>query len=263
MTIIETASSNEALPAFVQDAASPANAFALYKDWTSRVPLEGVTSGTMAVFSPADPRPTLVQKCFGSIYGWKVLELGSFEGGHTYQLESMGAYVVGIEASPDSFQRALIVKNALDMRAYFLLGDFTKYLEVNEGAFDLIFASGVLYHMPDPIELLYQISRRTGHLFLWTHYVTNEIAAAWPPQFVQAYKGHGVSATYYQFAYANDASRSFAGTTAFCSRMTKADISSTLVNFGFDLVQIHDHADHPHGPAMSLLAKARSASDNG
>ena len=37
--------------------------------------------------------------------------------------------------------------------------------------FDLVWASGVLYHMSDPIGFLESVSRVSDCIFIWTHYV--------------------------------------------------------------------------------------------
>ena len=44
-------------------------------------------------------------------------------------------------------------------RTRFLLGDFCEYLETTDERFDLVFASGVLYHMADPIGLIESVGR--------------------------------------------------------------------------------------------------------
>jgi len=62
------------------------------------------------------------------VKGWNILELGSFEGGHTYQLENFGTTVLGIEAHPQNYLKCLISKNILKMKSTFMLGDFMKSL---------------------------------------------------------------------------------------------------------------------------------------
>ena len=37
--------------------------------------------------------------------------------------------------------------------------------------FDICFASGVLYHMRNPAELIALIARATDRVLLWTHYM--------------------------------------------------------------------------------------------
>src|SRR5205085_12295967 len=55
-------------------------------------------------------------------------------------------------------------------RSEFLLGDFALYLQSCRERFDMVFASGVLYHMEDPLALIRDIARVTDRCFIWTHY---------------------------------------------------------------------------------------------
>jgi SAM-dependent methyltransferase len=78
-----------------------------------------------------------------------VLELGPLEGGHSFMFERLGAReVIAIEANPRAYLKCLIIKELLDLRRVrFLCGDFLEYLRADGTDFDLVFASGVLYHM--------------------------------------------------------------------------------------------------------------------
>lgn len=237
--------------------AADQNAADLFEgDWTSRVP--GLDTGGMGLFDAEDDRPGFVLKKFGSIMGWKILELGSFEGGHAYQLEKAGAQVIGIEANPYIFMRSLIVKNALSLNSKFLLGDFTAYLDRPE-TYDLIFCSGVLYHMPDPVGLIEKMSKRTDRIFIWTHYVDDENAAKWElvENGVSTYENGDLSSKYYRYEYPVEASfRAFAGTQPFASRMRGNDILRALTHFGYQRISImKDEPNHPGGAAFSLIAE--------
>ena len=79
-------------------------------------------------------------------------------------LSKYGADVTGIESNSLSFMKSLIAKELLNHKAKFVYGDFVKYLEVSED-YELIVASGVLYHMENPVELLCRISLKTNKLF--------------------------------------------------------------------------------------------------
>jgi len=249
------------LDTFVTDSARPDNGFRLFSDWVCRVPLEGVTTGDSLLFFPEDRRPKDVIDAFGPIKGWRTLELGSFEGAHTYQLENMGADVLAIEASPASFLKSLVVKNALSMKSRFMLGDFQQYLTETSERFDFIFAAGVLYHMRDPLELLYQISLRTDRVMLWTHYLSEEQISGWPSELKSRQTVHGFTCDYHKLDYpSNWGSRAFAGTAAYCSRIRKQDIIDGLKAFGFSSVRVVlDDVDHRGGdPAITIMA-AKSA----
>lgn len=116
----------------------------------------------------------------------KILELGPLEAGHTIFLEKLGAEILAIEANIGAFIRCLTVKNQYSLNAKFLLGDFNK-LGMKENQFDLVLASGVLYHMSDPVGCLEKFSKLSDKLYLWTHYFENDLSL-WNPNLQKALK---------------------------------------------------------------------------
>ena len=149
----------------------PQNAVDIFRsEWMSRLPIAQVSSGWNPLFD--DPRIRWALEKLGSFKDKNILELGPYEGGHTYQLDRLyGGHVTAIEANPRAFLRCLITKNLLRMeRSQFLLGNFLAYLAANPSRYDVVFASGVLYHMEDPVFLLESLSKITDRIFMWTHF---------------------------------------------------------------------------------------------
>jgi hypothetical protein len=167
-----------------------------------------------------DLRPSYCVDVFGSLQEFDVLELGSFEGGHSYQLEKFNVRsLTCIESNPQSFLKSLIIKDAMHMRASFLFGDFLQYLAQCKKTFDLIFASGVLYHMEDPLNLLHLIAQHTDRVFLWALYMS-ETAASLTPVFKNPVL-EGYSCRYFRYDYNNENSgRIYSGNDSYCCRMT-------------------------------------------
>lgn len=113
----------------------------------------------------------LCAEIFGEFRDFDVLELGPAEGYHSAIFEECGARsVLAIEGNADAFLKCLILKNALNLRTKYLLGDFTKYLFQDDVFVDLIFASGVLYHLVDPVEFLLRCGQVSNNLYIWTLY---------------------------------------------------------------------------------------------
>jgi hypothetical protein len=122
-----------------------------------------------------DGRPRFCAETFSDFRNFKIIELGPSDGYNTLGMELEGAHdIVSIEANTAAFLRCLILKNAMGLRAKFLLGDFLKYLDQPELSADLVYASGVLYHLRDPVEFLVRCGRVAPHLFLWSFYYDAE-----------------------------------------------------------------------------------------
>ena len=224
--------------------------------WVSYVPLPGLETGTMHLFDAEDPRPRQAADFFGGIQGFDILELGPLEGGHSYQLKKLGAgSVLGVEASPELYLKCLIVKELTGLDAHFLLGDFNRYLEQEQRHFDMVFACGVLYHMPDPIHTLYLLAGASPRVFLWTHYVAEGMEM--PRKRVDI---HGFQCDYHLFYYDEDShSRGWAGVQPSASRMRRQDILDCLAHLGFDRIEVlEDMPDHMGGPAFTVAAEHRA-----
>lgn len=113
--------------------------------------------------------PRLCSETFEGFGNFDILELGPADGYHSFLLEKNGARsVLSIEGNIESFLKCLVMKNALSMRTKYVLGDFTKYLFQQDVHADLIFASGVLYHLTDPIEFLVRCGEVAQHIYIWT-----------------------------------------------------------------------------------------------
>ena len=241
------------------------NCFSLFPDqWSSKVPnIDGL--GLATLFE--DPRITWLLDTFGSVKSKRVLELGPLEGGHTYMLEKAGANVTAIESSHAAFMKCLIVKNYLSLHARYILGDFTKYDA--DIYYDLIVASGVLYHMTDPISLLIKMSGMSVSIYIWTHYyddnlecwnhalrekITNKWLVGESKEITFA--GMPIKLVPQLYNEALDWSGFCGGSDDFSYWMYKEDILNLLHRLGYTTIQTcFDLMDHPNGPSIALLAQ--------
>jgi hypothetical protein len=168
------------LDAYVREAPSGANAMRIFAgEWSSRLPEPyAAESGVAPLFD--DFRIRWALERLGSIAGFDVLELGPLEGAHTFMVEAAGAAsVTAVEGNTRAFLKCLIVKELLGLtRSRFLLGDITEFLRADTSSYDLILASGVLYHLLEPMEALELIAGHTSRLLLWTHYFDEDVISA-------------------------------------------------------------------------------------
>lgn len=220
-------------------------------------------AGTAPLFE--DVRIRWALSVLGGVEGKRVLELGPLEGGHSYMLERSGAEsVLAIEGNKRAFLRCLIVKEVLGLkRIRFEYGDFVSWLRGSDARFDVIFASGVLYHVLEPMELLRDLAARTDALFLWTHYYDPLIvkrnavlARRCSAPAAAGIDGLSYEKVRYDYEDSVNCEGFCGGSNASSCWIRREDIVNGLRHFGFTrIVTEFDHPEHPNGPAFALLAR--------
>jgi 2-polyprenyl-3-methyl-5-hydroxy-6-metoxy-1,4-benzoquinol methylase len=240
---------------YVASSPSIQNVVDIFKDdWTSTLPFEGITSGERAHFSH-DVRVLECDKIV-SVSGKSVLELGPYEGYHSYWLEKLGAAsITSIESNRTSYLKCLIVKDILKLKVELQLGNFLEYMQNCAERYDIVLACGVLYHMDDPIKLIQDMSNITDTLFLWTHYYSSErtdINALYG--FSNPILLHGKYSAY-QWNYP-DVSYHAGGSASYCLWLEKNVICDVLTDCGFRNISIiSDDCEHERGSNILLVAR--------
>ncbi|WP_174511851.1 class I SAM-dependent methyltransferase [Methylocella tundrae] len=230
--------------------------------WASKIEEvhPGLTSGALPMFS-ADRRPSIAAQYLGlvpgSLHGMNILELGPLEGAHTYQLAKLGAdRILSIEANSEAFLKCLIVKEILRTpRCRFLLGDCLKFLQINRDRFDMIFCSGILYHMENPFELIKAIAQHTDRVFLWTHYYDPDVpsGAGRKPKVVNC---DGLELILYEHIYGEttNSGQFWGGTMPSASWLEKAGIQRCFEHFGYQFSVHEDNPTQEAGPWITATA---------
>ena len=257
---------------YVTTAPSPQQALDIFKgEWTSRLPapLDGCKAGDLPLFG--DPRIQWAVDRFGGVADRRVIELGPLEGGHSWMLEQLGAaHVTAVEASTRAFLKCLTVKELTGMRRVsFLCGDSVAYLRdvaANE-RFDVGIASGILYHLVNPVELIALLAARCDRVFLWTAYY-DETRIRQRPKLAARFQG-SVPATHAGFAHTLYRHRyrtalfmpGFSGGSARYSHwLTRDTILAACRHVGLTEIETaFEEPDHPNGPAFALVARRASA----
>jgi hypothetical protein len=245
---------------------SPQNAVDIFKGtWFSRLPdVDGTAldTGKLGLFD--DGRIRWANEQAGGFRGMKILELGPLEGGHSYQMSKLGAdNVLAVEANTRLFLKCLLTKELYKLdRCHFVLGDFVKFMTETSRIFDFCLASGVLYHMENPAELLSLIAKVANRAMLWTQYYDHAIIQAQMSYLKRLRFSAGKPANYKGFTYTRHERRYgirlrslqfIGGTAAFSCWMELDDIIAGLKHFGFEKVAISFHdKEHVNGPAVCL-----------
>jgi hypothetical protein len=238
------------------------NAIEIFGDhWASKIEEvhPGVTSGALPMFA-ADQRPSIAAQHLGlmpgALNGMNILELGPLEGAHTYQLAKLGAdHILAVEANSEAFLKCLVVKEILQTpRCQFLLGDCLQFLQESSERFDMIFCSGILYHMENPYEFIKAISQHTDRVFVWSHYYDPNVptpAERQPKKIVC----DGLALTFYEQAYGDQSYGKFwGGNKPTASWLTKEDIELCFRHFGYDLTVHEDSRLNEATPHLTATA---------
>lgn len=245
------------------------NAIDILPGWNHAFPGHlGLTAGAM--HCSHDPRILWAMEQFGSLEGRRVLEIGPLEAFHTFMLDQQAPALLDcVEANKLSFLRCLVAKEILGLRhARFHLGDCQLWLENRPDRYDFIVASGVLYHMQDPVRFLEAVAARTDALFLWTHYADDE---AMPPDDPRrgAFVGEAEIREHAGLQIKMHP-RSYLGAwkdKAFCGGMhdthrwmERSSLLALLGAMGFSDVRISaDEPNHLYGPAFCVYAQRNPA----
>ena len=250
------------LDSYIQSAPNEQNAVDIFKgEWSSKFPNDHPLACPIPLFE--DGRIDWAADQLG-VMGSQILELGPLEAGHSFMLEKKGAAsVTSIEANSRAYLKCLIAKEICNLqRVRFLFGDCIEFLKETGKRFDVCFASGILYHMKNPIELISLMSNVSNKLFIWTHYFDAEILHSQPNLSVkfpgsEESEYNGFKHTLYRQEYlaSLDNDGFCGGGDTYSYWLSRQDILSVLDFLGYNRVVINfDQPDHPHGPCFALVA---------
>ena len=260
----------DALDVYVLKYPEDQNILDVFKgEWSSEVPNNLITKpGKAKLFD--DARVNWAEDSLGSFAGRNILELGPLEGGHSFMFQEKKAKkVTAIEANSRAFLKCLCVKEIYKLNNIeFKLGDFMAFLRKDHSKYDMVSASGVLYHMEDPVELIKLISKVTDRVHFWTQYYDKEIVMNNPGL---SFKFQPMSTINYDgesYEYSTQSYKDSLGWSGFCGGpqpvskwLTRGSIIKALKKYGFvDITIGFDTPEHPNGPAFAICATKKTTS---
>ncbi len=172
--------------------------------------------------------------------------------------------VVAVEANTHMFLKCLVVKELVGLpRSAFLCGDLVEYLRASDEHFDVCLASGVLYHMREPIDVLSLLGGVADTLFLWTHYyddgvigASETLRAKFTAQRTDLVGGVPVTLHRYEYGAVRGSEAFCGGSAEFSHWLERETILATLERLGFSRLQIgFDAPEHPNGPSLAIVAQ--------
>jgi SAM-dependent methyltransferase len=260
---------NKIIVRYCSEAPSAQTALDIFKGaWKSALPPDlGLETGDKQGFHN-DARVHWVASLLpNGFQGMSILELGPFEGYDSRLFEQLGAAsVLAVEGNNINFLKCLVLKDSLGLNARFLHGDFLKYLQSSEQTFDIVWASGVLYHSEDPLELLVEIGRRTNRVFLWTHYFADSLLSTnHNREFIERNNleqmRFGEPYTLHYRAYPHEQFKVGlplyyeGGQQTFSFWLERRDIDRMLAAMGFQSVNVRQDGELNEMPFVSLYAE--------
>lgn len=231
-------------------------------EWSTKMP-EGLGLSSQPGHAPLleDPRIHWLADQLGPLYDRDVIELGPLEGAHSYMLQHLKPRsVTSVEANTRAFLKCLCMKEIFGLdRVRFVLGNFFPYLEQCRRA-DVIVASGVLYHMTDPLQLLELITAKADRIFIWTHYYDEAAVRGRsdadlfaPLEAIGAGPFTGSRRLYPEAALSWNGFSG--GSESYAVWLSRDSVIDFFARKGYSVTINFDEVNHVNGPSLALCAK--------
>lgn len=198
----------------------------------------------------SDVRVETISKQYGQLDS--ILEFGPCEGYFTVQLAKICNRLTSLELRPKNIVATLTRLflheiNNVDLQLFDV-----RNLDANFGHFDLLFHCGVLYHLSNPVEHLYQIAPLADRLYLETHYLTND-----DQRYERAditYQGQ----TYPALKWSeNDLSDVWAGAQRTSQFLYGDSLLQLLQDIGYSSLKVAFHANFDFAPRVGIFAERK------
>jgi SAM-dependent methyltransferase len=176
-----------------------------------------------------------------------ILELGSLEGAHSFIFAQQPGMkrVVALEAREKNLGKARFVQELLEIRNVEFFQANLEHVDLTTfGKFDAVFCCGLLYHLPEPWELLKQLPAVAPILFIWTQYAREDEARD---------LGNGLRGKTH---IEGGSDEPLSGMSPTAIWLTLDSLRDALAASGYRSVEIiYDDPAHANGPAVTIGAR--------
>lgn len=176
-----------------------------------------------------------------------ILELGALEGAHTFMLgERPGVKrVLALEGREQNLRKARFVQDLLQARKVEFAQANLEEADLSAlGEFDVIFCSGLIYHLPEPWKLIEKLPAVAPNLFIWTHYAPEADAEI----ISQGMRG--------RIFFESGLEEPLSGMSPTSMWLTLGSLITALTRSGYETVHVlFNDLSHPNGPAVTLGAR--------
>jgi len=133
-------------------------------------------------------RAVLMTHFKGRLAGRSVVDLGCLEGGFAVEFARLGMRATGIEVRSSNFSACEMVREAVGLPDLRFVQDDC-WNVANYGHFDVVFCSGLLYHLAEPRRYLNQLAQTGDVLILDSHYATETPTTTYPLGAIDYHEG--------------------------------------------------------------------------
>lgn len=175
-----------------------------------------------------------------------ILELGSLEGAQSFILAQHPGVkrVVALEGREANLRKARLVQKLLEIRNVEFLQANLEHSDLSGfGKFDAVFCCGLLYHLPEPWNLLKRLPAVAPRLFIWTQYAADNEA-------------HDLSGSLRgKIHIEGGADEPLSGMSPTATWLTLDSLRDVLRASGYEKIDvIHNDPGHANGPAVTIGA---------
>lgn len=188
--------------------------------------------------------------------GLSVLELGCYEGHHTVSLARHAAEVWAIDGRIENVIKTLVrvwgagcekraTVNCIDLEKG-ALQDQIRVLGRKKG-FDLIHHRGVLYHLSDPVNHVYECAAICNkHFYLHTQIASDDMGT-------DTSSAHWKTYQVYRYKEPKSSFSPFSGITQQALWLTKQSLMDLLKDAGFNEINIISEVQERNGPRIEMV----------